>query len=231
MNFSNKQLARIAGFFYLLVIVCGLFSEVFVRQALRVGDNAIATALNIRDAEMLFRWGISADLVNLVFGLPCVLIVYSLFKSVNKLLASLALLFVVIQTAIIATNLLNQISPLLYLSNDSYLNTFSQEQLAALSLHALNLQAQGYGIALVFFGFYCLIIGYLIMVSNLIPRFLGVLYAIAGLCYLINTFTMLLSKGFTNPLFVYLAVPILIGELGLALWLLIAGVREDKTQP
>ncbi|MFN7837999.1 MAG: DUF4386 domain-containing protein, partial [Bacteroidota bacterium] len=186
MNFSNKQLARIAGFFYLLVIVCGLFSEVFVRQALRVGDNAIATALNIRDAEMLFRWGISADLVNLVFGLPCVLIVYSLFKSVNKLLASLALLFVVIQTAIIATNLLNQISPLLYLSNDSYLNTFSQEQLAALSLHALDLQAQGYGIALVFFGFYCLIIGYLIIVSNLIPRFLGVLYTIAGLCYLIN---------------------------------------------
>lgn len=231
MNFSNKQLARIAGFFYLLVIVCGLFSEVFVRQALRVGDNALATALNIGDAEMLFRWGISADLVNLVFGLPCVLIVYSLFKSVNKLLATLALLFVVIQTAIIATNLLNQISPLLYLSNDSYLNTFSQEQLAALSLHALDLQAQGYGIALVFFGFYCLIIGYLIMVSNLIPRFLGVLYTIAGLCYLINTFTMLLSKGFANPLFVYLAVPIFIGELGLALWLLIAGVREDKTQP
>lgn len=230
MNFSNKQLARIAGFFYLLVIVCGLFSEVFVRQALRVGDNALATALNIGDAEMLFRWGISADLVNLVFGLPCVLIVYSLFKSVNKLLATLALLFVVIQTAIIATNLLNQISPLLYLSNDSYLNTFSQEQLAALSLHALDLQAQGYGIALVFFGFYCLIIGYLIMVSNLIPRFLGVLYTIAGLCYLINTFTMLLSKGFANPLFVYLAVPIFIGELGLALWLLIAGVREETTQ-
>lgn len=230
MNFSNKQLARIAGFFYLLVIVCGLFSEVFVRQALRVGDNALATALNIGDAEMLFRWGISADLVNLVFGLPCVLIVYSLFKSVNKLLATLALLFVVIQTAIIATNLLNQISPLLYMSNDSYLNTFSQEQLAALSLHALDLQAQGYGIALVFFGFYCLIIGYLIMVSNLIPRFLGVLYTIAGLCYLINTFTMLLSKGFANPLFVYLAVPIFIGELGLALWLLIAGVREETTQ-
>ncbi|MFN7838898.1 MAG: DUF4386 domain-containing protein, partial [Bacteroidota bacterium] len=92
-------------------------------------------------------------------------------------------------------------------------------------------QAQGYGIALVFFGFYCLIIGYLIIVSNLIPRFLGVLYTIAGLCYLINTFTMLLSKGFANPLFVYLAVPIFIGELGLALWLLIAGVREDKTQP
>ncbi|MBK8587104.1 MAG: DUF4386 family protein [Bacteroidetes bacterium] len=62
---------------------------------------------------------------------------------------------------------------------------------------------------LVFFGFYCILIGFVIYKTNSIPRIIGVLYAIAGLCYLINSFTMFLSKGFSNPMFIYLAIPIL----------------------
>lgn len=221
---SDKNLARIAGFCYLVVIATGLFSEVFVRQALRVSDNALATANNIQTHEMLYRWGFVADLINFVVGLPCVLIIYALFKRVNKLLLQLALAFVVIQTAIIAVNLLNQISPLLLLSNETYLNTFQPNQLATLSLLSLNLQAQGYAIGLVFFGFYCLIAGYVIYTSQMIPKLLGILYMIAGAGYVINSFTMFLSKGIANPLFIYLAIPIFIGELSLCLWLLIKGV-------
>ena len=129
---------------------------------------------------------------------------------------------------IVAVNLLNQISPLLVLSNETYLNTFQPNQLATLSLLSLNVQAQGYGIGLVFFGFYCLIIGFLIFKSNLLPKILGILYAITGLCYLINSFTMFLSKGFENPIFVYLAIPVFIGELSLCLWLLIKGIDTSK---
>jgi hypothetical protein len=217
---SDKNLARIAGLCYLIVIATGLFSEVFVRQALKVPNDALATAQNIQAHEMLFRWGFVADIINFVVGLPTILIIYHFFKRVNKLLLQIALAFVIIQTAIIAANLLNQISPLLILSNETYLNTFEPNQLASLSLLSLNLQAQGYGIGLVFFGFYCLIIGFLIFKSELIPRILGVLYAVAGLCYLINSFTMFLSKDFENPLFIYLAIPIFIGELSLCLWLI-----------
>ncbi|WP_281636045.1 DUF4386 domain-containing protein [Flavobacterium marginilacus] len=225
---SDKNLARIAGLCYLIVIATGLFSEVFVRQALKVPNDALATAQNIQTHEMLFRWGFAADIVNFAVGLPTILIIYYFFKRVNKLLVQIALAFVIIQTAIIAVNLLNQISPLLILSNETYLNTFHPNQLATLSLLSLNIQAQGYGIGLVFFGFYCLIIGFLIFKSNLLPKILGVLYAIAGLCYLINSFTMFLSKGFENPMFVYLAIPIFIGELSLCLWLLIKGIDTSK---
>jgi hypothetical protein len=221
---SDKNLARIAGFCYLIVIATGLFSEVFVRQALKVSNNALATSQNIQAHEMLYRWGFVADIINFVVGIPTILILYYFFKRVNKLLVQIALAFVIIQTAIIAVNLLNQISPLLILSNETYLNTFEPNQLASLSLLVLNIQAQGYGIGLVFFGFYCLIIGFLIFKSNLLPKILGILYAITGLCYLINSFTMFLSKGFENPMFVYLAIPIFIGELSLCLWLLIKGI-------
>ncbi|KAB1157844.1 DUF4386 domain-containing protein [Flavobacterium luteum] len=225
---SDKKLSKIAGFCYLIVIATGLFSEVFVRQALSVSNDALTTAQNIKTHEMLFRWGFVADLINFVIGLPTILIVYHIFKHVNKLLIQLALAFVIIQTAIIAVNLLNQIAPLLLLSNDTYLNAFQPNQLAALSLLSLNIQIQGYALGLVFFGFYCLIIGFVIYKSNLIPKTLGILYAFAGLCYLINSFTMFLSKGFSNPLFLYLAIPIFIGELSLCLWLLLKGIDTSK---
>ncbi|MBK9735831.1 MAG: DUF4386 domain-containing protein [Saprospiraceae bacterium] len=65
---------------------------------------------------------------------------------------------------------------------------------------------------------------YVISKSKLVPKFLGILYIISGLGYLINSFTMLLSEGFLNPIFTYVAIPIFIGELSFCLWLLIKGV-------
>ena len=227
---SNKSLARIAGFCYLVVIATGLFSEVFVRQTLTVSNDALTTAHNIQTNEMLFRWGFVADLINFVVGIPTILIIYHFFKKSNKILLQIALSLVIIQTAIIAVNLLNQITPLLLLANDTYLNTFQQSQLATLSLLSLNIQSQGYAIGLVFFGFYCILIGFVIYKTSAMPRVIGVLYAIAGLCYLINSFTMFLSKGFANPIFVYLAIPIFIGELSVCLWLLIKGIDTTKLE-
>lgn len=225
---SNKKLARIAGLLYLIVIATGLFAEVFIRQVFKVSGDPLATANNIQSSEMLFRWGVVADLINFVCGLPSVLIIYFLFKRVNKFLLQLALIFVVIQTAIIAVNLLNQVSPLLILSNNAYLSTFQPNQLATLSQLSLNIQGVGYAIGLVFFGFYCLLVGYVIFKSKMVPKFLGILYIISGAGYLINSFTMLLSKGFANPIFTYVAIPIFIGELSFCLWLLIKGVDNSN---
>lgn len=224
---SKKNLARIAGLLYLIVIATGLFAEVFVRQAFKVSGDAMATASNLQSSEMLFRWGLVADLVNFICGLPVVLIVYFLFKRVNKFLLQLALIFVIIQTAVIAVNLLNQSSTLLILSKHAYLNTFQPNQLATLSLLSLNVQGVGYAIGLVFFGVYCLLVGYVIYMSKMVPKLLGILYIISGIGYLINSFIMLLSKGFANPVFEYVAIPIFIGELSFTLWLLIKGVDNE----
>jgi hypothetical protein len=115
------------------------------------------------------------------------------------------------------------------LGNDTYLNTFQPDQLATLSLLSLNVQAQGYAVGLVFFGFYCLITGYVVFISKVVPQMLGILYIISGVGYLINSFTMFLSKGFANPVFNYVAIPIFIGELSFCLWLLIKGVDHSKS--
>ena len=76
---------------------------------------------------------------------------------------------------------------------------------------------------LVFFGFYCLLIGYLIFRSTFLPQILGVLMAFAGLGWL--TF---LWPPLANSLSPYNMVPGLVGEGALTLWLLVVGVKEQR---
>ena len=77
--------------------------------------------------------------------------------------------------------------------------------------------------SLVFFGFYCLLIGYLIFRSTFLPRILGVLMAFAGLGWL--TF---LSPPLANHLSPYIFAPGILGEGSLTLWLLVIGVNEQR---
>ena len=57
--------------------------------------------------------------------------------------------------------------------------------LVALTFEALQLQPRGVNICMVFHGFYCLLIGYLIFRSTFLPRILGTMMAFAGLVWLI----------------------------------------------
>jgi hypothetical protein len=76
---------------------------------------------------------------------------------------------------------------------------------------------------LVFFGFYCLLIGYLIFRSTFLPQTLGVLMAIAGLGWL--TFV---SRPLANYLSPYIYAPGLLGEGALTVWLLVFGVNDQR---
>ena len=224
MNSINK-LARAAGFLYLITIIAGGFAEAFVREGLTVSGDAVATAQNILASEQMYRFGFIADLVALICGTLLSLIFYILFKPVNKNISLLALILGSIASAVMAINLLNQLAPLLLLHNTSYLKAFTIEQLQTLSLFFLNFQEQGYGISLLLFAFYFPIIGYLVYKSNFLPRILGVLYAMAGLGYLINSLAMFLSPHIASNLFPYVLLPALIGESSMCLWLIVKGVN------
>ena len=79
-----------------------------------------------------------------------------------------------------AFSTLFHLAPLVILGGEQYLSAFKVEQLQALALMFLNLRAQTSSIYMVFFGWYCLLIGYLIFRSTFLPRILGVFMAIAG---------------------------------------------------
>jgi hypothetical protein len=108
------------------------------------------------------------------------------------------------------------------------LSIFNAGQQQALALMFLELRAQGFDICLVFFGFYCILIGYLIFRSTFLPKILGVLMAIAGLGYLINSFATFLSPAFAIHLIPYVLAPGLLGEGSLTVWLLAVGVNVQR---
>jgi hypothetical protein len=68
---------------------------------------------------------------------------------------------------------------------------------------------------------------YLMITSGYFPKILGVLMQSAGLCYLINSFSLLLAPSFAAALFAIL-IPAFIAELSLSLWLIVKGVNVPK---
>jgi len=76
--------------------------------------------------------------------------------------------------------------------------------------------------SLVFFGPYCLLLGYLIFRSTFLPRILGVLMALAGLGWLI------FLSPHANHLSTYLKVLGFLAEASLMLWLLVKGVNDQR---
>ena len=148
---------------------------------------------------------------------------YSLFKAVNRSLSLLAAFFSLVGCAILAFASLFRIAPLVVLGGSQYLSVFKVEQLRALASLFLELYGQGVNICFVFFGVYCLLIGYLIFRSAFLPRILGVLMACAGLGWL--TF---LSPPLANSLSPYIVVLGFLAELSLMLWLLVMGVNVQR---
>jgi hypothetical protein len=153
---------------------------------------------------------------------------YLLFRRVNKNLAMLSVLFGLIQTAVLVANKMNLMMPLFFLGNEDYLKAFTPQQLQALALVAIKAHGYGFGIGLIFFGFECLIDGYLIFKSGFLPKILGIMLTIAGVSYLINSFALILFPALADYLFQVLMLPIFIAELSMALWLLVKGVNVDK---
>ena len=219
--------ARIAGAFYLLTIITGVFAEVFVRGALVVRNDAAATATNILVHESLYRFGLAADLIMLACYLAVTLLFYELFKPVVRSLSVLAAFFSLVGIAVLAVNSLNHFAPLIFLGDAHYLSAFETNQLQALAQMSLRMHARGYTISGVFFGIYMLSLGYLIFRSGFLPRILGVLMSVGGLVFLTNGFAIFLLPTLVTRL---PDIGMLggIAELALSLWLLVRGVNLPK---
>jgi hypothetical protein len=97
--------------------------------------------------------------------------------------------------------------------------------LLGVALEALRWNPQGVNIGIVFHGFYCLLIGYLIFRSNFLPRILGALMAFAGLGWL--TF---LSMPLANYLSPYNLASGFLGEGWVFLSLLVTGCERSTTE-
>ena len=225
---SPQLYARIGGALYLIIIVIGLYGEAFVRDRLIVSGDAAATAANIVSHESLWRFHIAAELFLLICAVALLLILFVLLRPVSGDLALLAVFFNLVSIGIEAATTMYLLEALFPLGNAGYLKAFTPEQLYAMASLSLKSHGYGFGVSLLFFGCFCVIVGYLIFRSGYLPKTIGVLMQIAGVCYLTNSFALILSPAVANRLFPAILVPAFIGEVSLCLWLLVKGVNVEK---
>ncbi len=228
---SQNKTARTAGLIYLINVVTGIFSLMYVPSKLIVWNNAATTFHNITTNETLFRFGIVAYLTCYIAFLFLPLVLFKLLKSVNRNYAELMVLLAIIQIPIAFANIQNEFNILSIISGENYLEVFSENQLQSQVLLYFNQYENGNFINSIFSGLWLFPFGYLVYKSGFLPKILGIFLMAGCFGYLISFFGGFLIpdfyKTFTSEIAGY---PAPIGEIGICLWLLIMGTNKLKLQ-
>lgn len=218
---------RVAGALYLVIAVLSAFVHGYVPGELIVSGDATTTATNIMASAGLFRLNIAAELVILLSEVVLSVLLYALLKPVSKTLSLVAMASRLAMTTIHAINVLNNVIVLLLVSGAGYITVFSPDQLHALVMLFLDAYKHGFNIGIIFLPLHCFVLGYLMYQSGYFPRVLGVLFVIAGLGYLLDSFALVLLANHTTGA-VYFALPIVVAEIAFPLWLLFKGVNAEQ---
>jgi hypothetical protein len=228
MQFSPRRVARTIGVLFLLTILGGVFAQGFVSDRLIVFSDAAATANNILLHRGLFQLGFTVYLIEMVCQVATVALWYVLLRPVSKTVALVAA-FIELGGAVIKTFArVFFIAPLwllLHTGNGATaaLSGFTTEQVQSIALILLRVNHHGAAVAMAFFGFSTLLNGYLIFRSTFLPRWLGVLSMICGICWL--TF---LHPPLGSGVFMFTAPIGLLSSVLMIFWLFVFGVNEEK---
>jgi len=215
--------ARLAGLFYLVTIVAGIYAQGVVAERLFASTDATATAANVLAHTTQFRTGFAVYLVEMSAQLVMTALIYELLRPVSRSVALLSALFGFVGCTIKIVARLFYYAPIVILSGSAYLTVFSREQLNALALLLLKVNDQGAALALFFFDVATLLKAYLILRSTFWPRFLGVLAALGGAGWLAYVWPPLGAR-----IFVPAAALGLLGAVATIAWLLIVGIDEER---
>lgn len=221
---SINRTARLAGALYLALMPFGFFGIIYVPSVLLVSGDAASTARNIMASEWLFRSGTVSHLISQIILIFLVLALYRLLKPVNKDHAVLMVVLALIAVPIAFLNEVNHLAALRLLANPDD-GAFTAGQLQAQAMLFLNMRQDGILVTQVFWGLWLVPLGFLVFKSGFLPKLLGVLLVIAGVGYVTDSGTQLLSPGLAT-----IGQFTVVGEILFTLWLLIRGVNVERWQ-
>jgi len=222
VDLSPNQAARVGGVLYLLLIITGIFAHLVVRASIIVAGDATKTAKNIMDNEFLFRLGFVSDIIAFLSFMLLPLALYVAFNSVNKNMATLMVIFVLVSIPISMLNLLNHYAAIVLLSGADYLTPI---EVNAQALFFLDLFNHGYYIAGVFHGLWLFPLGYLVYKSGYMPTLLGIFTMIAGIAFLVDNFSVFLFSGYQGSALQAISQLVALFEFPTAIWLVLKGAK------
>lgn len=224
---SKNKKARIAGILYLLLIICGLTYLMYIPQQLINLQNTTETINNIKNHELLFRFGIVMVICSFLVFILLPLALYSLLQSVNKLYAKFMVLFTLISVPVSFVNILNKFSILTLINKPEYAEKLGQTQLQTQVMLYLENYNNGVHLSLIFWGLWLFPFGYLVYKSGFLPKILGLFLMAGCFGYLISFFGNFLYSDFNKTIISdIIGYPASIGEIGICLWLLIVGTNK-----
>lgn len=226
---SNKKIARIAGLFYLVLVLTGIFSLLYVPSKLIVRSDAATTFSNIVANETLFRFGIVAGIIAYISFLFLPLVLYKLLSRVNKMIAISMVALAVVSVPISLVNINHKHEVLALISKAKYLNVLQENQLHAQVMLSLERYNNGIESVSIFWGLWLLPFGYLVFKSGFLPKVLGIFLMMGCFGYLINFVGGFLFPGYADlGIASFISIPGSVGEIGICLWLLIMGAKEKS---
>lgn len=216
-----------AGLNFLCAVPDGFSVSVLLKLVVR--GNPAATAANILGSERTFRLGFVADLVSLVIFAAVGVLLYGIFKAVSRRVALLFLVLIVMGALSQALESIHDLAALILLKGGAGMNAIPSAQATALAFLFIRLHSYSYVLALFFYGWSGLVLGYLILKSTFVPRVLGPLVMIEGLGYLVFSLTTFLSPLLVTRFYPYIPFgTAAVGELPLYLWLLIKSLNAER---
>ena len=212
-----RRIARIAGFFYLLLFPVGLLLVISTRGL--VTADAASTAANILAHPQRFWAGYLLDIISPVSYIVVTGLFYVLFHSVSKPVSAVAAVFSTVGCSLGAVECVLRQMPYNILTTRG----LDPAQAQTLAFVIAKVGGRCNEVALVFFGCYCLLIGYLVFRSSFLPRAIGVLMMIAGVAWMTFAWPPL-----ARTLIPFIFLPGIIGEGALTFWLLVVGIRPQE---
>ena len=133
-----------------------------ILQRLIVPGDAAKPVSNIKASDGLFRIGICLFLIVAILDIVVAWALYIFLKPVNRSLSLLTALFRIVYATILGFALIYLVNVLQLLSSNDYLASFETNQIHTQVMLSLNTFTLGWDIGLIFFGFYLLLLGYLL---------------------------------------------------------------------
>jgi hypothetical protein len=225
---SLDTLARRAGAVYLTYIAF-IASSGIMQSHQVVWSDLNATAHNIQQSVLFFRFAFLAEIVATLLFLCATWSYYVLLKPVGKNLALLLVLLNLAGVAVECASAIIHFGALKCLTDTDLLHGFTPDQMKAAAMLLLRVGGSGMIVANLFYGAWLFPFGLLVYKSGFIPRFWGVLLIADCFCLWISFVQMCLFPSYekwTYPLF-----PIMfVAEVGAALWLVIRGANGKQIQ-
>jgi hypothetical protein len=215
------KVARITGGFYLAYVLASVLATLLAN--IGFGDAQQVHQAIVTNGGS-FRLGLVIALITGFLFLMSAWGLYALLRPVNRDLALLFLLLNAVGVAIQGASMLSLISAMLQGDGASHMQAYSAAQLEGLAYLSINVYKTGWVTAQLFFGTWLFPLGYLVYKSGYLPRFLGVLLVLDGFAVLTWFLQALLLPAYNAIHYPGLALSF-IAEVGLALWLLVKGVK------